>query len=224
MYILSVVLLKHCWMAEHNQLLHWTASVYDNLLWIAFRSHYQAVCHHSLSSSDQNEISGLGRFSILDKQKQYDDAVNTSPSVGRAVSASACEREMMPYGVFFTDKTLFSCRLLPIWLTQWDIWLIRVWPTLFWYFSLCNTLKPKSCVVVVIIMIKATPQYRICHFVFCKLCWIHFHKTGTQTYRNFYKIHLKLPLKIIHVNSKYMCGLVTQLCNKPSFIRVIVQF
>lgn len=91
-------------------------------------SHYQALfIHNSPSSSDQNQVSRLGRFGILphqcchpvcvcvcaqgetDKQEQYDDAVNTSPSVGNAVSASACERETLPYGGFFTDEALFSC-------------------------------------------------------------------------------------------------------------------
>lgn len=37
----------------------------------------------------------------LGEQKQYDDAINTSPSVRNVVSASAYEWEMLPYGVFF---------------------------------------------------------------------------------------------------------------------------
>lgn len=109
-------------------------------------SHYQALfIHLSLSSSDQNRISHLGRLphqrchcvcafvctqAELDKQEQYDDAVNTSPSVRNAVSASAYEREILPYGVFFTDEALFSCRPCRYgWLSGMSDWMRR-WTTL----------------------------------------------------------------------------------------------
>lgn len=116
-------------MAIHNELLHSLASAKDNSLRIAFHdsmiplssSFYSSlpVISRSESNISLGEVQDLttsvavtvsvcAHKGELDKQKQYDDAVNTSPSVRITVSASACEREILPYGVFFTDEALFS--------------------------------------------------------------------------------------------------------------------
>lgn len=127
--------LKHHQMAIHNEHLHSLASAKDNSLRMAFHvsmiplsgSFYSSlpVVFRSESNILLGEVLDLttemhtllllcvficdrGDF---DKQKQYDDAVNSSPSVRNAVSAPACVGEIQPYGVFFTDEALFSCRL-----------------------------------------------------------------------------------------------------------------
>lgn len=107
-------------MAIHNEHLHSLASAKDNSLRMAFHvsmiplsgSFYSSlpVVFRSESNILLGEVLDLttemhtplllcvficdrGDF---DKQKQYDDA---------------CEGEIQPYGVFFTDEALFSCRL-----------------------------------------------------------------------------------------------------------------
>lgn len=116
-------------MVIHNERLHSLSSAKDNLLRIAFHdsmiplssSFYSSlpVVFRSESNISLGEVT-TSALSLcvcvfvctqgeLDKQKQYDDAANTSPSVRNAVSASAYEWEILPYGVFFTDKALFSC-------------------------------------------------------------------------------------------------------------------
>lgn len=111
-------------------------------------SHYQAVfIHHSLSSSDQNQISRLGRFGILphqrchrvcvfvcarvelDKQEQYDDAVTPLPLL--EVSASAYEGGNSAIWCFLHWQGSLLMSPMPIWPAQWEVWLMGGWPTLF---------------------------------------------------------------------------------------------
>lgn len=126
--------------------IHWPPQkiTYSEWLFMSQWSHYQAVfIHHSLSSADQNQISCLGRFRILpqkcthcrrrvcvficdggdfDKQKQYDDAVNSSPSVRNAVCAPACEGGNTAIWCFphWWGSLLMSPML--IWLAQREVW------------------------------------------------------------------------------------------------------
>ncbi len=122
--------LKHRRTAIYNERLHSLSSAKDNSLRIAFHdsmiplstifySSLPVVCRSETNISHGEVTTSAPSLRVCvfvwtrgesDKQKQYDDAVNTSPSVRNVVFLSACEWETLPYGVFFTDEALFSCR------------------------------------------------------------------------------------------------------------------
>lgn len=117
--------LKHHQMAIHNEHLHSLASAKDNSLRMAFHVSMIPLSGSFYSSlpvvfrSESNILLGENAPQKCTRRCccVYLFAIEViltnrnSMTVRNAVSAPACEGEIQPCGVFFTDEALFSCRL-----------------------------------------------------------------------------------------------------------------